>query len=178
MDQIREFEHFIDEKTCNEIVEWFKIQKKNIDTRLSYFSNRTINYNIITDISIKKKVNVFRFDATALARNTYNKVLYPDYTDLVHWTNGLSMDVHADNVWENGEPNYYPWRVISGVLYLNECEGGRTFFPELGIEIEPKIGKLVLFPSGSGHKHGVTEVIGDRFTMPIWFTEDPTHIEQ
>ena len=177
MERIYEFDDFVDAQTCNEIVEWFKTQKKTLETRLTYFSNRTINYEVITNIAIKKKVNAFRFDATATVRNTYNKVLYPDYTDLIHWPNGLSMDVHADNVWENGEPNYYPWRAYSGVLYLNEFEGGKTFFPELGIEIEPKIGKLVLFPSGSTHKHGVTEVKGDRFTMPIWFTEDKTHIE-
>jgi hypothetical protein len=175
---VYEVENFIDPNTCREIVEWFKTQKKTPTTHLSYFNNRTINYSNINNDSIKKKVNVFRFNATAFARNKYGKVLYPDYTDLVYWPNGLSMGVHADNVWENGEPNYVSYRMYSGVAYLNDdYEGGQTFFPELDMKIEPKIGKLVVFPSNAEYKHGVTPVVGERYTMPIWFTEDPEHLE-
>ena len=178
MDQIYEVENFIDAQTCREIVEWFKTQKKTPNTQLSYFKNRTISYTHITNSSIKKKVNAFRFNAAAFARNTYNKVLYPDYTDIVYWPDGLSMGIHADNAWENGEPNYVSYRVYSGVAYLNDdYEGGHTFFPELGVKIEPKIGKFVVFPSNVDYKHGVTTVMGERYTLPIWFTEDPEHIE-
>ena len=178
MDQIHEVENFIDEQTCREIIEWFKTQKKTAGTHLSYFNDRTISYTKVADGSLKKKLNAFRFNATDFARKKYNKVLYPDYTDLVYWPHGISMGIHADNSWENGEPNYVSYRVVSGIAYLNDdYEGGHTFFPELGVKIEPKVGKLVVFPSNIDYKHGVTTVVGERYTLPIWFTEDSAHIE-
>ena len=38
-------------------------------------------------------------------------------------------------------------RILTFFLYLSEVEGGGTDFPELGITVQPKVGKAVLWPS-------------------------------
>ena len=130
-------------------------------------------------IPIKRKVNLFRFNATFQAISTFKKALYPDYTDLVYWPVGKSMEVHADSKYLDGSDGKFPWRKISGVLYLNDdYEGGETYFPEQNVKYIPEAGHLIMFPSDLTHPHGVTEITkGDRYTLPIWFTDDETKLE-
>jgi hypothetical protein len=54
-----------------------------------------------------------------------------------------------------------------GVLvYFGDWEGGEIFYPNLGIEISPKAGDLVIHGAHSTHKHGVKEVTsGIRFAF-------------
>tara|TARA_R100000951_G_scaffold115978_2_gene125978 strand:- start:3187 stop:3732 length:546 start_codon:yes stop_codon:yes gene_type:complete len=176
---IFEVENFITPEICDSIVEWFKNQKK-LDTNAGsgLFDNRTIPYSSIEDTDIKRIVNNYRFDSTSLAREKFKNKIYPDYTDLVYWPSGLRMDVHADAVLLDGTPALYPYRYCAGVCYLNDgYDGGETFFPNFNIEIKPKKGKIVLFPSDLEHQHGVREVKGDRYTMPIWFSKNPENLE-
>lgn len=176
---IFEVENFVTPEICDSIVEWFKNQKKlGTNAGSGLFDNRTIPYSSIEDTDIKRIINNYRFDITSLAREKFENKIYPDYTDLVYWPLGLSMDVHADAVLLDGTPALYPYRYCAGVCYLNdEYEGGETFFPNFNIEIKPKKGKVVLFPSNLEHQHGVREVKGDRYTMPIWFSKNPKNLE-
>ena len=176
---IFEIENFISNDSCNKIVSWFKDQKKeDKNSGNNLFDNRTIPYSVINDNKIKQIVNAYKYDVTFLARKLFNKSLYPDYTDLVYWPSGLSMDVHADAVWLDGTPARFPYRYCAGVCYLNDdYEGGETFFPNFNIEIKPKIGKLVLFPANLEYQHGVKEVKGERYTMPIWFSKNSENLE-
>lgn len=176
---IFEVEDFIVPEICDSVVEWFKSQKK-LDTNAgnNLFDNRTIPYSSIQNEDIKRAVNAYRFDITSLVREKFELKLYPDYTDLVYWPSGLSMDVHADAVWLDGTPAMFPYRYCAGVCYLNDdYEGGETFFPNFNVEIKPKKGKVVLFPSNLEYQHGVREVKGDRYTMPIWFSKNPENLE-
>jgi len=201
---IFELDNFISPETCDRILDWFK-KEKRLETNEgnSLFNNRTIPYNSINNLEVKQLVNGFRFDATSKARELFNKKLYPDYTDLVYWPSGMSMDVHADAVWLDGSPAMFPYRFCAGVCYLNDdavwldgspamfpyrfcagvCylnddyQGGETYFPNFNIESKPKKGKVVLFPSNLEYQHGVREVVGERYTMPLWFSENVTNLE-
>lgn len=176
---IFELDNFISPETCDRILDWFK-KEKRLETNegSSLFNNRTIPYNSINNLEIKQLVNGFRFDATSKARELFNKKLYPDYTDLVYWPSGMSMDVHADAVWLDGSPAMFPYRFCAGVCYLNDdYQGGETYFPNFNIESKPKKGKVVLFPSNLEYQHGVREVVGERYTMPLWFSENVTNLE-
>lgn len=176
---IFEVEDFILPEICDSIVEWFKNQKKlDTNTGSDLFDNRTIPYSNIENVDIKRIVNNYRFDITSLAREKFKQKLYPDYTDLVYWPSGLSMDVHADSVWLDGTPALFPYRYCAGICYLNDdYEGGETFFPNFNIKIKPKKGKVVLFSSNLEHQHGVKEVKGERYTMPIWFSKNSKNLE-
>ena len=180
-DKIFEFDNFLTADTCNFIVDWFKtVPKMPANGAQQLFNGRTIDYSNITNIDVKRIVNKFKFDATKLAMTVFDEEhLYPDYTDIVLWEAGSGMLVHADNSDMDGNPNYVPYRNYSGVLYLNDdFAGGETWFPDYGPKfIRPKKGKLALYPSSLDYAHGVTTVVGTRYTMPIWFTKEGKYIE-
>ena len=178
--QIYEFERLIAPEICDEIVLWFKTNPKlPTNGAQSFFDGKQINYEHIDNSRIKKLVNMFKYEATLKVREVFNVNVYPDYTDLVFWQEGSGMVVHADNCDQEGNPNYCSWRNYSGVLYLNDdYQGGNTFFPNHGPKfIIPSKGKFVFYPSGLDYSHGVTTVVGNRYTMPIWFTTDLNYIE-
>lgn len=176
---IFEIDNFFSEEKCDQILTWFKNKKKeSINGGNGLFNNRTIPYNTIDDLYIKQLVNSFRFDITTLAQNLFKTNLYPDYTDLVYWPSGLSMDVHADAVWLDGSPARFPYRYCAGVCYLNDdYEGGETYFPNFNLNSKPKKGKVVLFPSNLEYQHGVKQITGERYTMPIWFSKNYLNLE-
>lgn len=178
--QIYEIPGFVSSSTCGEIVAWLKNRKEYEPENEgnAHFDGRTVPFNRIPDLHIKQMVGAFRFDITSKVRGLFEGTLYPDYTDLVYWPDGMDMDVHADAAWLDGTPNYCAYRNVSGVTYLNDdYEGGETYFPALEYEVKPEKGKVVLFPSDLQHRHGVREVKGERYTMPIWFTKDISHLE-
>ena len=94
------------------------------------------------------------------------------------YVTGTSMSEHSDNIvslFEKGSGS--PLLSIVGCLN-DDYEGGETYFPEQNIKYTPEAGHLIMFPSDLTHPHGVTEVIkGDRYTLPIWFTDDETKLE-
>jgi hypothetical protein len=179
--KIYEFEQFVPYDVCNTIVDWFKEQPKISENGAQQlFNGRTIDFRNIPNYDIKKLVNKFKFDATKLAMSIFDEEhLYPDYTDLVLWEAGSGMLVHADNCDAEGNPNYVHWRDYSGVVYLNDdFVGGETWFPDHGPKfVKPRKGKFVLYPSTLEYAHGVTTVVGTRYTMPIWFTKNSNYIE-
>jgi hypothetical protein len=65
---------------------------------------------------------------------------------------------NGDKIWRKSTD-----RSLSAVLYCNtgngkDFDGGNFVFPELGIEIPPKAGTLVCFPSDQNFLHGVSPV--------------------
>lgn len=62
----------------------------------------------------------------------------------------------------------------SSVFYINDdYEGGEIFFPDYNLEIKPKPGSVVFFPSNSKYIHCVKKIIkGDRYAVPsLWHSE-------
>lgn len=178
--QIYEIENFLSPEECDLIVAWFNGTPKMINTAQYLFNGKTIDYENIQNVLIKRIINSFKFDATSTAKKIFGEEhLYPDYTAAVLWESGSGMVVHADNSDLDGNPNYCHWRQYSGVLNLNDdFLGGETFFPDYGpYFIKPKKGKLALYPSTLEYKHGVSTVVGTRFTLPIWFTTDRNKTE-
>jgi hypothetical protein len=173
---IYEFNNFVSPEICDTIVNWFKdADTVERNAANDYFNGKTIDYKNINNYEIKRLVNSFKFDATVKAREIFDEPeLYPDYTDLVLWGPGSGMLVHSDNSDLEGNPNYCSWRAFSAVCYLNDDYlGGETFFPTKGpLFIKPKKGKMVFYPSSLEFRHGVTTVVGTRYTIPIWFTKD------
>jgi len=59
---------------------------------------------------------------------------------------GQHYDSHVDA--GPGQP-----RVISALVYLNDTDGGETHFNNFEFSIEPKEGRLVIFPSNFIYRH-------------------------
>jgi hypothetical protein len=71
-------------------------------------------------------------------------------------------------------PSINPHRAYSTVIYLeDEFEGGETIFPIKNLEVKPKIGKMLGFPSSRDYIHGAKDVVGaSRLTLNIWYRFD------
>ena len=177
--QIFEYPNFVSKEECEQIKTWFESNRPQAENGEQFFNGRTIPYATIDEPGIKTLINRFRFDATMQAVVAFNKKLYPEYTDLVHWPIGKGMEIHSDAFYLDGSPGKYPWRHCGGVLYLNDDYlGGETTFPNFNLIVKPEAGKLVIFSSDLEHRHGVLPVHdSDRYTMPIWFTERADKIE-
>lgn len=106
--------------------------------------------------------------------------LYSDSQQLVLWNEGHSMPVHVDNAHPDGAEHNTPYRDFAAVLYLNEeFEGGEVFFPLQGFRLRPSTGLLVGFRGTADSPHGVTAVRkGERFTMPCWYSRNPSVAER
>jgi Rps23 Pro-64 3,4-dihydroxylase Tpa1-like proline 4-hydroxylase len=79
---------------------------------------------------------------------------------------GSFMGPHVDS-YEND-----PTTTISVVCYLNDnYEGGELYFKEQGIEVKPKAGDIVVFPSHEPYYHESKPVIsGTKYMSPgFWF---------
>lgn len=93
----------------------------------------------------------------------------------VKWSPDMASGLHSDCQHPNGDPlwkgNYYKLN-ISALIYPNDdYEGGHITFPSYNIDLKPKAGTLIIFPSNNYYAHEVTRVgSGIRYTMPLWFT--------
>ena len=60
-------------------------------------------------------------------------------------------------------------RVLSMLLYLTDVEGGELVFPRLNYSIQPKAGRMVVFPSSWMYVHGANmPTKGDRYVIRIF----------
>ena len=95
---------------------------------------------------------------------------------VVRWPIGARQEPHADKeFWvgqECGRPNDFPWYDIAGLFYFNDdYEGGELYFPQHGIEFQPKARAAYFFPGDRYYAHGVRPVkSGNRFTSPFFWT--------
>lgn len=62
-------------------------------------------------------------------------------------------------------------RVCSSVLYLNDVdEGGETHFEHFDISIQPKMGRMLVFPANYVYSHQASMPISnDKFAAVTWF---------
>lgn len=67
--------------------------------------------------------------------------------------------------------NYCPHRVYTAICYLNDnIIGGETVLPDYEINVQPKAGRIVAFPSSSEYIHGVRPTTqGIRYTFTAWY---------
>lgn len=100
--------------------------------------------------------------------------LYADTLNLVAWQEGMSMPVHADNAYREGDERPLAHRAYSGLLYLNDdFDGGGLYLPNQDVLIAPRRGMFVSLPAGESHAHGVVRIErGVRLTMPFFLTFD------
>ena len=101
---------------------------------------------------------------------------HPTSPAIVRWLPGQRQQPHADKELHEGEgrgkPNDFPYYDISGLFYLNEdYEGGELYFPNQGIQFNPKAGAAYFFPGDMNYIHGVTEIkSGIRYVCPFFWT--------
>ncbi len=106
-----------------------------------------------------KSTSILRLnrDVTQISQYITGK---PNRCQIVSWPNESWQALHYDMA--------VPSTVCTSITYLNEdFEGGQTYFED-GTIIQPKIGRMVTF-DGQKYKHGVKEIKGHRYTLPMWY---------
>jgi hypothetical protein len=152
---------------------------------ISVFKDKTLPYkNLHRSMpdpfgQVERILNVARFIAQKEILDYYQEYAYPENTELVRWFPGDQMSVHSDNSWTEGNgledqvgvdhPTKY--RTYSAIFYINDdYDGGEIHFPKFDVEIKPKQGSLVIFPSDEDYIHGVKEVKNlNRYTIAAWY---------
>lgn len=61
-------------------------------------------------------------------------------------------------------------RIFSSLLYLNDVdEGGETFFNHFDIKIQPRAGRLVIFPSNYAYRHqAISPIEENKYVLVTW----------
>ncbi|KAL4431217.1 hypothetical protein ABPG75_006473 [Micractinium tetrahymenae] len=109
--------------------------------------------------------------------------LLVEFTGLICWRPGAVIGWHHD-----ANRPYLQQRAYSAVCYLNtagsDFRGGTFLFQRLGdisdeaapVEVHALPGRVVAYSAQD--VHSITPVTaGERFTLTLWFTEDPAHCE-
>ena len=146
-----------------------------------FWDNRTVPSDDINSDKIRTLVESLHYRIICATCGYYNEeYLYPDFSNVVYWGPDKVLNPHCDNmhIHDPELEHNTAQRDYSAVLCLNEdYEGGHTIFPEHGKEYPGKTGRLIIFPSGRSHPHGVTEVTsGSRYTFAMWMTKDKEYI--
>lgn len=102
---------------------------------------------------------------------------YPQGTSLGIHCDGVSLNESGDGIdySRDYDPLHtHPTSMTEGamVLYINDdYDGGELFFPDIDLEIKPKSGQLIAWPSGPFFEHGVRQILnGDRFVINSFLT--------
>lgn len=97
---------------------------------------------------------------------------YLEKVQLLRYDVGQDYKAHSDS-----GPNFP--RVVSALLYLNEVPiGGQTEFVNFGVSVDPKPGRLVIFPSNYAYTHiAHPPVEGKKYVFVFW-TREKINFEQ
>lgn len=82
---------------------------------------------------------------------------------------GDDCALHLDG--QTCEPGRNGLRLLTLLFYLNDADGGETYFPNQDVAISPREGRAVLFPVQLTHPHGVKPAASDRYILQTWITE-------
>lgn len=181
---VHRFDNVVSESTCKALREYMDKtikRKENYDVNeVPWFEDEMVNYEQITDKNIVDLIRPVRSTVVELASNCFGIQLYPHFSDLVLWRTGRRMQTHQD---DGGlEHGFLFPRKVSCVVYLNDdFTGGETVIKtehDTPYISKPKQGSVVIFLSDSRCEHSVNEVLsGDRYTLPMWFTDNEKFIE-
>ena len=177
---IYEIQNFLDDETCDMLIQYFVSSKKRtIGQENEFFKGRTLSPSEICDDDIKMRMEIFKSKALqSISRLFHENCVFLEFWDLVHWSKGIKMEPHADNIYPDRSPNTCPHRDYSSICYLNHnYKGGHTFFVYENKTCIPEKGKIIFYPSGLQFTHGVSKVTeGNRYTLASWYTKDEKHI--
>lgn len=154
------YKNFIDKETVakyNAILneKWEKRQTDFV-TMIDWYDEKVLT-NVVEMYPIWEKMSQFLYPT---------HVIHPRLEVTVIKPGDGGMFVHADSPGEGHEDELSQYDVWSTctlldygiIVYFGEYTGGAVFYPELGLEVQPEPGDLVIHGALSRHKHGVREV--------------------
>jgi len=137
-------EHELDSMRTSQTLFFDMLGWKNPD--FIHSMNKNV-WTAINDYAVEWNFNFYRVEPVSAQR----------YSD------GAQYKTHVDH--GNGDP-----RICSALLYLNDdFSDGRTYFPTFDYAIEPKPGRLAIFPSNYIYSHSALPVtVGTKYALAYW----------
>lgn len=156
------YDNVLEKKHCNHLIEKFELykeQQKKIE-KDNHFSFTEINMNqhnswkdyvkILMLQVYKKYIEKYISDHNInLEKQWPKKYAYEEVRFKKYELNNI------DDFKEHVDVYDYPSakRFLVFFLYLNDNDGGETIFPEFDIKVQPKAGRMLMFPPQWTHKH-------------------------
>jgi hypothetical protein len=173
------YENFIDEETCQKMIEALDAQAENgkiswmpISFYESYSSvlpqdndqelaDAGLSPTIFSDIEKTMP------EAIASVHDLDPKIISKIGYHTQKWEPGAYARIHSDNTDAEGKSGAFTRSRYAGFLYLNDnFEGGLLKFPGQDLEIQPKVGMLAVFDGGFNNMHEVSLIeSGVRYTI-------------
>jgi hypothetical protein len=170
-DNIYEFPGVISKEDCQKIID-FRHRYSDAWGQVKLLENYSEEGNEILQI-VKQGVEEICFDhykkncgAFQYPLQTFNEV------ELIKLQDGTDDALHYDikAEFDHEEVKMGPFTYL---LYLNNCNedffGGELVFPVQKRVIEPKAGKLVIFPTGHMYPHKIVRIFGGNRYAVNWF---------
>lgn len=159
IEDIQIFDNFLTLDQCQILVNEAKLADSNLwESTGNYKNFKSSNFDLLRDIN-KKIVN--------LIDNKY----YVQIIRMIHKTDiDSSWQFHSDD--EGGRDIMY-----GVVIYLNDnFSGGDTVYRDLGYQVVPKTGTMIIHPANKTFTHSVSKVYsGDRYTLTTFLRNKNVH---
>lgn len=130
------------------------------------WDRRTIDFSLL-DGESKNIISdaMCRLQKILVEQYRLQSPVYPDRVNLVRMFSGTLQRPHCDDMSDSeieSVRNEYHHRNFGSVIYLNnDFMGGKTYYTEHPIEVDPEPGKLTIHPGDCNHRHSVTRVEGN-----------------
>ena len=160
MDKVKILENFVDDATCDNMVE---VYKKLFANTNKYIDGRKLIHNQ-KDPEI---LDFLRIYIDKLSTELNSK----------YYVRGLLLSIYEEGAYVEPHTDYTNKLVRDslGILFYfnDDFQGGEVYFSNYEFEYHPKKGSVLIFPcNDSQYEHGVKPIIsGTRYTMPVEVTE-------
>lgn len=150
-------------KTNDDINPYFFGQQKQINKQYWAASSTTLQ-------EIVQTLEMYLHEAGKYyAEHMGIDYIEPSPLSISKYSLNKSMGPHVDSY---DTPGVYP--LMSGVIYLNESDGGELHFPKQNILLKPQAGSIIIFPSVEPFFHESMPVkSGWKYIAPVfWIKRD------
>jgi hypothetical protein len=181
------YDGYLDKTLCNKVIDLYKKQEEfnKVFVRNSYHA---VTKNMVDDTSsMIEKNNIHEFSHNELNFITINfkQALdhYVSQTSILEYHKPFSDLCFTDIKIQKTSPGqgYHAWHVekifnnhtvsrfLAFTIYLNEVEGGETEFLHQKIRVQPKIGRIAIWPAFFPYVHrGNPPLDKEKFIVTSW----------
>jgi len=174
---------FLSKKEVKQLLDVIQDTDAWEESSVEFWNNRVISINNIKN-KFGPELDSFMADILNRIKNYIVKEYNLDVdittgaTSICRWFPGMEQPPHADDM-TNTDVKGYEDNAFGSIIYLNEdYSGGKTYYPDYGIEITPEAGKLAVHPGDVNHIHGVTKIEDNiRYTIACFWKLKDNHKE-
>jgi hypothetical protein len=149
IDLIKVYDDVLPVSKCKEIIDLFESSEEHWDkqrTEVYLFdqvnANKTPGWEPVRDLVAELSIQVFNHYFKDIGMKTFPPVKALEEIRIKKYENSdRYFDYHIDVSDYKSARRY-----LVGFIYLDDNEGGHTVFPDLGLWIPPKAGRMLVFP--------------------------------